>query len=329
MAKPCSLFRWGGRLRGAWTALSLALCGTACWGAELVIAKTSSVLALPVEVAASQGYFAAEGVQVRLAECASGPRCLQQLFDRKADLAGATELPVVFSSFQRADYAIVTTLASSGSNIKFIARKSAGITGPASLAGKRLGVIHGTSSHYFLDAYLLFHGVDPRRVELVPLQAEAIVAALERRQIDAFAGYLRHTLPASRLLGDDAVTFGDGRIYTESYGLVARRDLLASRGTDVTRVLRALHKAERFIAEHPREAMDIMQKNTGFSRGDVERVFPDFTFRLSLEQSLFSTMEAEARWALREGHVKSGTIPNYLTFVDFAPLRAALPESRR
>jgi ABC-type nitrate/sulfonate/bicarbonate transport system substrate-binding protein len=314
-------------LKAAWAALGLL--ASACWGNELVIGRTTSALALPIEVAAAQGYFAAEGVQVRLAECSSGPRCLQQVFDRTADLAGATELPVVFASFQRADYAIVTTMATSGSNIKLVARKSAGIAGPSTLQGKRVGYVHGTSAHYFLDAYLLIHGVDPRRLELVPLQADAIVAAFERRQIDAFSGFQRHVIPAVRAVGDDAATFGDARIYTESYGLVARRDLLKSRGADVVKVLRALLRAQRFIQEQPGKAMDILQKSSGLTRAEVERMFPDYSYRLGLEQSLVSTMEAEARWALREGHVRGGAVPNYLGFVDFGPMRAAMPESAR
>lgn len=329
MAKLRSLAARRRPLHEAWLVLCLVVAGSAGHANELVIGKTSSALALPIEVAAAQGFFAVEGVQVRLAECSSGPRCLQTVFDRTTDLAGATELPVVFASFQRSDYAIVATLASSSSNIRFAARKSAGIAGPATLQGKRIGYIHGTSSHYFLDAYLLVHGLDPRRLELVPLQADAIVSAFEQGKVDAFAGYQRHVIPATRSVGTDATTFGDARIYTESYGLVARRDLLKTRGGDVVRVLKALQRAQRFIHEQPGRAMEILQKSTGLPRNEVERAFPDYSYRLGLEQSLVSTMEAEARWALREGHVRGGTVPNYLGFVDFSSLRAAVPESAR
>jgi NitT/TauT family transport system substrate-binding protein len=320
--------------RGAATLLLLlaAAVAPASRAAELVLSMTPSALALPVEVAAAQGFFAAEGVQIRLSECTSGPRCLQRLFDRSADLVCATELPVVFSSFQRADYAVVATFASSSSNIKIITRRSAGARGPASLAGKRVGVIPGSSSHYFLDTFLLFSGVDPKRVEIVPLQPETIVAAFQRGEIDAFAGYLRHVVPAARAVGDDVVTFSDTRIYTESYNLIATRPLLASRPDDVVKVLRALQRAERFIAEQPAQAKEIMLRRTELRRAEVDQLFPDFTYRLSLGHSLVSTMEGVARWAVREGHVPPAhvppaPVPNYLSFVDPAPLRQVLPDA--
>src|SRR4029453_15060655 len=80
---------------------------------ELTIASTPSASSLPIDVAFAQGYFAVEGVSVRSVECPSGPRCMRQLFDRAVQFAAVSELPVVFNSFDRADYAIVATLVTS------------------------------------------------------------------------------------------------------------------------------------------------------------------------------------------------------------------------
>jgi NitT/TauT family transport system substrate-binding protein len=303
--------------------LLLPACGRA---AELTLAVSHSPSSLAIDVADQQGYFTAEGVTVRLVECGGGPRCMQQLFDRSAQLTAVSELPVVFNSFERADYAIVATLATSTGYIRVIARRSAGISGPQQLLGKKIGVIVGSSSHYFLNAYLLFHGIDPKEVQIVGLQPEQMVAAVERRQIDAVAGYSRHTAAVAKALGEDAVALGDPRIYTDSFNLVVDRRTLAEREDDIVRMLRALQRAQRFIAEQPQRAKEIMAARARLDPAFVETVFSAFNYRLSLDQSLVSTMESEARWALREGHVPPDRrLPNYLDYVATGPLLKAVP----
>src|SRR5688572_28475465 len=96
---------WLGPALCAW----LAVAGGALHAAELVLATARTTLSLPIRIAESQGFFAAEGVAVRSVECIGGQRCLRQLFEGRAQLATASELPVMFNSFTRDDYAVVAT----------------------------------------------------------------------------------------------------------------------------------------------------------------------------------------------------------------------------
>jgi ABC-type nitrate/sulfonate/bicarbonate transport system substrate-binding protein len=307
----------------------LLLAGLLCLpgrAAELVVAVARSALSLPVHVADAQGFFAAEGVAVRTVECNTGQRCLQQLFDRSAHLATASELPVVFSSFERSDYAIVATFVTSTQNIRLVGRHSAGVAAVPELAGKRVGVIAGSSAHYFLDVCLLYHGIDPGQVVVVALPSEQLVAALQRGRIDAFAGFSQHAGPALQALGADGVVLEHPRLYTETFNLVAAQSTLAAREDEVVKVLRGLERAQRFIREQPGQAREVLQARVGLEPAFASAIFQGFNFRLSLDQSLVSTMESEARWALREGHVAAGRkIPNYLDFVQAGPLRRAVP----
>jgi len=314
------------RLAGALTLV--LLLAAPCAAAELTIAVTPSAVSLPVDVAQAQGYFAAEGVAVRVVECTSGPRCMQQLFDRSAQLVTASDLPVVTSSFERADYALVATLVTTTGNIKLIGRKSAGVMRPAQLAGKRIGVIVGSSSHYYLDAFLLFHDIDPRQITLVPLAPESVATALEQGRVDALAGYSRHTGPALKGLGADGIVLEAPHIYTETYNLVVDRQTLVERQAEIVKVLRALQRAEQFIAEQPQRAKDVMQARAKLDPAFVDAIFPSFDYRLSLEQSLVSTMEGVARWSVREGHVAAGRkIPRLLGLLEPGPLRLAVPSA--
>jgi len=52
-----------------------------------------------------------------------------------------------------------------------------------------------------------------------------------------------------------------------------------------------------------------------------------YEFRLSLDQTLLSTLEAESRWAVREGLVESKAVPDYLELMRVEPLRALDPRA--
>ena len=109
---------------------------------ELTIAVSRTSLSLPLYVAETQKFFVDEGLSVQTRECIGGQRCMKLLLDGQVQLATASELPVMFNSFTRSDYAIVATFVTSSQDMKLVARKSAGIETPAQLNGKQIGRAH-------------------------------------------------------------------------------------------------------------------------------------------------------------------------------------------
>lgn len=324
-AGPCHRAAWAARRLALALVLGLGALGPAA-GDELVLATSPTPMALPIDVAEAQGYFAAEGVKVRTQPCISGRRCISQLFEGRAQLATASELPVMFNSFDRADYAVLATFATSTSGLKIIALKSAGIGTPKHLVAKRVGTVTGTSAHYFLDSYLLFNDIDPKQVIGVSLQPEQLLTALQSKQVDAIAIWEPYAWLAQRAVGSDALVLANPRIYTETFNLIVDRRTLAQREGELVKVLRALARAERFIRDQPRAAQAILKARLKVDQAFVDATWKDFDYRLGLDQSLISTLEGEARWALREGHVPGGrNPPNYLDYVEPGPLRKALP----
>ena len=293
---------------------------------DLVIAVSGTALSLPIIVADKQGYFAAEGIRVRLQECVGGHRCMKLLFDGQAQLATAADLPVMFNSFERSDYAVIATFVSSGRDLKLVTRKSAGITSAKQLEGKRVGTVKGASSQYFLDSNLIFNDVDAKKVTVMPLQPEQTVAALERKEVDALAIWEPYAYRAMKALGNDGVVLPSTRIYTQTFNLIATRRMIAEREGDLVKVLRAVERAQLLIREQPKQAQAILLAWLKLDPGFIEWIWSDFDYRMSLDQSLVTTLEAEARWAQREGHVDATKrIGNFLDFVHPAALRQAVP----
>lgn len=303
-------------------ALVGALHGGAALAAEpLRMAVSTGPLSLLIYVAKTQGHFEAESVAVRIDDCLGGNRCLNKLFDGSADLATTSELPVVFSAFERSDYAIVATIASATDSPKLIGGK--GVTSIGDLGGKRVGVVAQTSSQYVLDLSLLAAGVDPRTLAMVALKPEEMVEALRTGRVDAISVWEPFAFIA--IQGGEGKPLPIAAAYTTTFNIVAHRAALKNRSGDLVKLMRALARAESFIAEHPREARAILRQRLQLEPAVIDAVMPGTVYKLALHQSLLATMEGEARWALREGHVRKAKRPNFMQFIDTAALQAAKP----
>lgn len=290
----------------------------------LRLSVSTTPLSLPIYVAEKQGYFSAEGLTIRLIDVIGGHRSLQQVFDGHADLATASEAVVMFNSFQRNDYAIIATFVSSDDDIKFITRGDAVIASARDLAGKRVGTVVGSASHYFLDTLLLLNGVDPRTIQIRGLQPEAMAEALKNGDVDGvavwepFAFNILNSAPGVGLLPKSSA-------YVETFNLIAKRSLCGTQDEELTKLLRALERAQQFIRTEPAKAQAILRDRLQVEQAFVDWIWPRYSYRLTLNQSLLTTLESEARWARQEGHVKAGKSPNYLDFIDLAPLRKVRP----
>ena len=321
-SRPATHWRAAAALAFAFAALLPAAADAAD---TLRIAASRAPVSLPLYVAQQRGFFADEHLDVVIADCIGGTRCLRQLLDDKADLATSSEMPVVLQAFAHSDVAIVATIVHASDNLKLIARKASGVTRSEQLDGRRLGVIAGTASQYELETHLLTVGIDPRHVTMVPLQAEETAAALQSGRIDAIAVWEPYGYAALR--GADAVglrlPLSGG--YIESYNLVVRRSPSAARDDQLVRLLRAVERAEQFIQDRPGEAQAILREQLKLDQHFVDWVWAGLGFRMSLDQSLVSTMEGEVRWAQREGHVPGGVRPNVLTLIHAGPLKVVKP----
>jgi len=289
---------------------------------DLTLAVPIGPVSLVAYVAEAEGYFNREGVSIQMRECSSGRACYQLLSEGRVDLAMAAELLVTLNSFKHPDLVIVATVSTSSHQIKLVARRSAGIATPGQLAGKRVGTVAGTSAQYFLDSWLVFHGMDPRQVVIVSLAPDQLVAALQHREVDAIAIWEPLASAAVAKLVDDGIVLPSPRLYTQHFSLVTARQLIASRDADLEKVLRALLRAQNFIVDEPGKAAKILRTRLSIEPALAEVSLKEHDFRIRLDQTLLTTMSSQARWAVREGYVQPGSNLN-------VPLNAIEPEILR
>lgn len=293
----------------------------------LTLGDTSSATATPVWVADAKGYFRAEGLDVTARHFEFGRQALAEMLEGRVDVATVAATPIVLASFARRDFVIFANISYVDNDCKIIARRDRGIRVAADLRGKTVGVSRGTSAEYFLDVFLAHYGVSREVLAVRDLNQSDMAEALDHGLVDAVVTFEPHGLNVRKRLGKDALVITAPEVYRETFNLAALRDFAVTRHEALVKFLRAVRRAENFIQAHPVEAQAIMAQRTGISPAEIATIAPDFTFAVSLRQSLLPLLEDEARWAIRRGLVQGSAVPNYLELIHPAPLRAVDPQA--
>ncbi len=293
----------------------------------LTVSVATTPLSTPFYVAEQLGYFAQEGLNITMKECVSGKLCLTQMLAGQSNFATASELPIMLNSFARKDFAILATFSTTNRDVKMIARKSAGMKTPKDFAGKKIALMRGTSGEYFTDLTLLTYGVDPRSVTIVDMNMEAVETALADRAIDAFAVFEPTAFRIMKALKNDGYVIATPPIYTLSFNLVGMKSSMGENSVEVAKLLRALDRAILYIRNNPDKAQAILLERLKLDSSFVDWTWAEYRFDLALNQSLLTTLESEARWAMRENFVNDKTLPNYLNLIDTSYLLKIKPAS--
>jgi taurine transport system substrate-binding protein len=142
-----------------------------------------------------------------------------------------------------------------------------GITTTKDLAGKKVAVPFGSTTHFSLLALLQQDGVDPSSLTLLDLQPQDLVAAWQRGDIDAAYVWEPHL---TRLVGDGGTVIitsadlADRGVLTADVGLVSKD--FASNHTDAVRqYVAVLDEAVEFYRANPQEAAEALSKELGLT----------------------------------------------------------------
>lgn len=277
-------------------------------------------------VARDQGFFRQQGLDVSLQLHATGKGALDSLFRSDADFAIAGDTPMVFSILAGHKLDILSTVYSPRGGIAIVARKDRAAT-PGDLKGKRLGVSLVSSGQFFADTFLLVNGIPSAAVRLADMSQAAMSEALLAGSIDAACLWQPYLAQTQAKLGDKGITFPNDALYTFRLSLVTRRGYAAVHRAQARKLLAALRQAQRFTTTTPAIALDIMSRQTGIARATFQSFFDPAEYDLGLDQGLLLALDDQTRWAIEQGFVKTDKLPNYLDYLDAAPLAAVSPDS--
>ena len=279
----------------------------------------------PIFVAQEKGYFAIEGVVATLQPHTSGKAALDSALQGQADLATVADVPVMFAAMRGEPVAIVATLSSSEKDHGIVGSKDKGVSTPADLKGKRIGVSLGTSGQFFLDAFLIRQKLTSDDVTARNFKPEELAGALASGEVDAVAAWQPYLEASLDQLGDrGSVFYGEGT-YELAYNIAGKLDYVASHPEAIQRVLRAVIRGSRLCQDSSEAAQAIVGPAMKADAVDLKRLWPSYRFRVSLDQSLLLALEDQTRWAIRNNLTGATGMPNYLNVLHLDALRAVAP----
>jgi len=318
--------------------LAISVCFPACARKDnkptglpekLTIAYNAPPFTVLADIAQAQGYFRFEGLEVTPLFYSSGKAALDEVLEGKADFATVAETPIMFAIMKGQKISIIATIQSSNKNAAIVARKDRGIRTPQDLKEKKIGVNLGTNGEFFMDAFLAIHGMVRQDVTVANLKPEEIPKAFVSGGIDAASAWSPFLGQAQKELGDNGITFYDQDIYTETSNIVTTQESIRKNPSRVTKLLRALLKAEEFVMHHPVEAQKIVAVFRRMKQDSVDELWPGNDFSVRLDQSLLLSLEDESRWAIKSGLTRERNVPNYLDFIYLDGLASVKPKAVR
>lgn len=205
-----------------------------------------------------------------------------------------------------------------------VTRKDAGVARVEDLKGKRVAVTRGTDPHIFLVRSLAAAKLTERDVKLVLLQHPDGRTALERGDVDAWAG-LDPIMAASEIENGAVLFYRDKA--ANSWGILNVREEFANEHPElVRRVLNAYERARKWSLENPAELRRILMAATGLSEPVIVRQLE----RTELTHSTIGEQQREtilqAGLALKEAGVLSADT-NVASAVDALVDRRFAPDT--
>ncbi len=294
---------------------------------KITVAYTYQPQSTLVHVAVANGYFADEALDAQPLMHTYGKAALQSVLDNKADFGTVAETPVMFSVLKGEKIFVIANIESSNANNAIVARRDAGIAAAGDLKGKRIGFTPGTTSDFFLDSLLTANGLTRKDVEPVALKPEEMQAAVMAKQVDAVSTWNYPLTQIGQQLGSNGTVLYDRQIYTETFNIAAKQDFVRSNPDTVRRFLRALIRAETFVAKHPERAQAIVAAAAKLDEGLVRDVWDAFNYKVVLDQVLLLTLEDETRWAMKNKLAAESPMPDYASYIHVDSLKSIKPQA--
>ncbi len=210
-----------------------------------------------LHLAQEKGYFADEGVEVRLIEFVA-VNDTQRAFEHDKIDGGTFSLFQVLQNRDQLKRKMQVPLVIDFSDGADLLMAKPDIADVRALRGRRVGVTLSPLDIFFLTRALDLHGMTLQDVSLVYIRTADMAEALREGKVDAVTAYPPNSTEIESA-GIARSIFTSSRIPGEIVDVLALDEaVIRERPDDVAGVIRAFYRAVSFAKEHPEEAWQIM-----------------------------------------------------------------------
>jgi NitT/TauT family transport system substrate-binding protein len=235
-------------------------------GAKITLGFSAWPGWFPWQVAADQGLFAKNGVDVEVKYFENYTDSLNALSTGNIDANSQTLNDTISSVAGGAKERIVLVNDNSTGNDQIIARE--GIASVADLKGKTVAAEEGTVDHYLLLLALQKAGLGPADVKFTPLATDAAAAAFVAGRVDAVGVFAPFTTTALERQGSKAIATSKDFPGAIPDHLVVNPSLIQDRPDDVQALVKTWFDTVDWIRTNRDQAIAIMAKRAGVSPTD-------------------------------------------------------------
>jgi NitT/TauT family transport system substrate-binding protein len=261
------------RLIVAASILALGLVGLAAQGRgqatpPVTFIVVNNLFSTPGYVAAENGYWAKQGLNVNVKLTSSGRAVVQAVQAGDAQFghaalsttiasarASGNLLKGVMAYYNAAEY-----IAKAGGR-SIIGRKDRGIDAgdPKSMEGKKIGHLTGSTNEVYLREWFRRNKLDIGKSQLVSVPVENMPITITQGLVDAIAPWEPYTAQAIRELGPNAVVVSRGAtsLVADTIGVVANEDWIKKNYDFIEKFATGIAEATLFVRKNPKESAEI------------------------------------------------------------------------
>ena len=278
-------------------------------------------------IAEDRQLFAKNGLNVTTRKYDSGAGSLDGVVNGEADIAvGVSEFPLVRKAFENAGVRAMGNI-DKADFIYLVARKDL-IGNISDLRGKKVGTALGTVAEFHLGRFLTLNGMTIREITLVDVKTPAgWVNDVADGNIDAIVTAQPYANSARDRLSTNAVVWPVQSSQPVFSLIISTDEWLTKHPLPAGRFLVSLAEAEAYVHTHPAEAKDIVQKRLSLDAGYMDSVWQQNQFSLTLDQSLVTAMEDEARWMMANNLTNATAVPDFQQYFYPEGLESVKPGS--
>lgn len=278
----------------------------------------------PFVVAADRKIFEKYGLEANYKPFDDGNVALDAVLTGTSDIGSTSELGGLARWDKGGKLYVTSIVITSKQQIGITAREE--IKKPEDLIGKTVGYPRASAGHYYFGRYVKKYNLPADQIKVKFLQAPEMVAALERKDIDAFFLWEPwHTKAVALVSGAHVLArSGDDDVFILSGYNYFSEGLINDRARAVA-ASKALIEATDYCATHQDDAAKVVAKAFRIPEADMKLYMSRINYRMEMPtDKVTGNFKDAAEFALEQGIIKKA--PDWSDFIRPQIMKEAAPD---